>query len=273
MTFIEKLEARQLEVKSLLCVGLDPSKEKIPKAILSKKYPLFEFNKAIIDSTNSYVCSYKPQAAYYNAIGAEYELEMTIQYIQEKHSDIPVILDAKRGDIGSTAEMYAKEAFDRYKVDAVTVNPYLGFDSIKPFADRKDKGVIVLCKTSNPSSSELQDMLLNGEPLYTVVANKAQSEWNYNKNILMVVGATFPSQMISIRNNSPDIIFLVPGLGSQGGSVKEIMINGLRKDGLGVIISSSRAIIHASMNDDFSEKAKQVAENNWKEIIDNWRAE
>lgn len=271
MTFNEKLESRQKRVESFLCVGLDPSREKIPQLILSKRNPIFEFNKAIIDSTNNFVCSFKPQVAYYNAIGAETELEMTIQYIHENYSDIPIILDAKRSDIGSTAEMYAKEAFDRYKVDAVTVNPYLGFDSVKPFTDRKDKGVIILCKTSNPTSKDFQDEMVNGAPLYLAVAKKAQAEWNYNGNILFVVGATFPAQLKEVRTIAPDITFLVPGLGSQGGSVKDVMDNGLRKDGLGVIINSSRAIIHASQNDDFAEKAKEVAESNWKEIQKYWK--
>jgi len=272
MNFLEILEKRQRKIKTLLCVGLDPSMDKIPQLVLQKSNPIFEFNKAIIDSTNQFVCAYKPQVAYYNAIGAEKELEMTIGYIRDKYPDIPIILDAKRNDIGSTAEMYAKEAFDRYKVDAVTVNPYLGFDSIKPFVDRKLKGVIVLCKTSNESSNEFQDGLVNDEPLYVAVARKAQSEWNYNGNILFVVGATYPSQMKNVRAIAPKITFLVPGLGSQGGTAKDAMENGLRTDGLGLIISSSRAIIHASENDDFAEKASEIAKKNWEEIFRHWKA-
>lgn len=271
MTFLEKLEFRQKKAKSILCVGLDPSKEKIPQSIMAKENPIFEFNKAIINSTHSFVCAFKPQAAYYGAIGAEKELEMTIQYIHDEYSDIPVILDAKRSDIGSTAEMYAMEAFDRYKADAVTVNPYLGFDSVKPFTDRKEKGIIILCKTSNPSSKDFQDEMINGLPLYIAVAKKAVTKWNYNGNVLFVVGATFPSQLQEIRKIAPEITFLVPGLGAQGGSIKEAMNNGLRDDGLGIIISSSRAIIHASQNDDFAEKATEVTEKYGKEIADNWK--
>jgi orotidine-5'-phosphate decarboxylase len=271
MTFLEKLESRQKKAKTVLCVGLDPSREKIPQSIMAKGNPIFEFNKAIIDSTHPYVCSFKPQAAYYGAIGAEKELEMTIQYVHDEYPGIPVILDAKRSDIGPTAEMYAMEAFDRYKADAVTVNPYLGFDSVKPFTDRKEKGVIILCKTSNPSSRDFQDEMINGLPVYIAVAKKAVTEWNYNGNILFVVGATFPSQLREIRKIAPTVTFLVPGLGAQGGSVREVMNNGLRDDGLGIIISSSRAIIHASQNDDFAEKAKEVAESNWKEISENWK--
>lgn len=272
MTFIEMLESRQRRMRTLLCIGLDPSIEKIPKSILQKPNFIFEFNRAIIDSTNQYVCAYKPQVAYYSAIGAEQELEITIDYIRKNYSDIPIILDAKRNDIGSTAEMYAKEAFNRYKVDAVTVNPYLGFDSIKPFIDRKDKGVIVLCKTSNESSSEIQDQFINQEPVYLFIAKKAQDEWNYNKNILFVVGATYPSQMKEIRDIAPAITFLVPGLGSQGGKLSDVLENGLRQDGLGLIISSSRAIIHASQSDDFPEKAREIAKSTYEEILKNWKA-
>jgi orotidine-5'-phosphate decarboxylase len=271
MTFIEKLETRQKKIRSLLCVGLDPSREKIPSSVLTKPNPIFEFNKAIIDAVHSFVCSFKPQAAYYGAIGAEEELAMTIQYIHDEYADIPVILDAKRSDIGSTAEMYAIEAFDRFRADAVTVNPYLGFDSVKPFTDRKDKGTIILCKTSNPSSRDFQDEMINGVPLFIAVAQKAQAEWNYNQNVLFVVGATYPSQMREIRKIAPTIPFLVPGLGSQGGSVKEVMDNGLRDDGLGIIISSSRAIIHASLSDDFAKKAGIVAEANRSEMRLHWK--
>lgn len=271
MTFLEKLESRQRSAKSLLCVGLDPSKDNFPPAILSKKNAMFEFNKAIIDATHGFVCSFKPQIAHYSAIGAENELELTIKYIHKKHPDIPVILDAKRSDIGPTAEMYAREAFDRYEADAVTVNPYLGFDSVKPFTDRVEKGVIILCKTSNPSSKDFQDEMVEGQPLYLRVARKAVMEWNYNKNILFVVGATYPAQMKQIRSVAPETTFLVPGLGSQGGSAKDVMANGLRPDGLGVIISSSRAIIHASQGIDFAEKAGETAGRCLQEIRDNWR--
>jgi len=266
MTFIEKLESRQRSKKSLLCVGLDPDTKKIPSSILKFSEPLFEFNKAIIDETHDLVCAYKPQIAYYSAIGAERELEQTIEYIHIHHPDIPIILDAKRSDIGSTAEMYAKESFERYRVDAVTVNPFLGFDSIKPFTDWQEKGVIVLCKTSNPSSSDFQDVNINGKPVYLFIAEKAIHEWNYNNNILFVVGATYPSQMREIRNIAENITFLVPGIGAQGGSISDVLINGLRHDGLGLILSSSRGIIHASISDDFAEMARQVALKTVNEI-------
>ncbi len=271
MTFLEMLESRQKKSKSLLCIGLDPSKDKMPQAILKTRNPIFEFNKRIIVSTHSLVCSYKPQVAYYNAIGAEAELEMTIDYIKQNFSDIPIILDAKRSDIGPIAKMYALESFSRYKVDAVTVNPFLGFDSIKPFTDWKDKGTIILCKTSNPSSSDIQDIVVNGKPFFLNLAEKAIKEWNYNKNVLLVVGATFPSEMRAIRQIAPDTTFLVPGIGAQGGSITEVMENGLRADGLGLIISSSRAIIHASQEESFAEKAREIAERYFQEIYDNWK--
>jgi len=266
MTFIKKLESRQRSKKSLLCVGLDPDIKKIPSSISKFNKPVFEFNKAIIDATHDLVCGYKPQIAYYSAIGAEKELEQTIEYIHMKYPDIPVMLDAKRSDIGSTAEMYAKESFERYKVDAVTVNPFLGFDSIKPFTDWHEKGIIVLCKTSNPSSSDFQDMRIDGKPLYLFIAEKAIHEWNYNHNILFVVGATYPSQIRDIRNIAKNITFLVPGIGAQGGSISDVITNGLRLDGLGLILSSSRGIIHASISDDFADRARQVALKTLSEI-------
>ncbi len=264
--FIEMLESRQKRVRSLLCVGLDPQTGKIPAQIARKEYPIYEFNRNIIEETNPFTCSYKPQVAYYSGIGAEKELKMTIDFLHERFPDIPVILDAKRGDIGPTAEMYAREAFDRYNADAVTVNPYMGFDSIKPFTDRKEKGVVVLCKTSNPHSGDFQDLTVDGTPLYLRVAEKARSEWNYNGNVLLVAGATYPSQIRGIRAAVPEMTLLVPGVGAQGGSIREIISAGLRKDGLGIVINSSRAIIHASSGMDFAEKARAAAEAACREM-------
>jgi len=271
MTFLERLESRQKKQKTLLCVGLDPSLEKIPKSILGLKLPVFEFNKLIINATHSFVCAYKPQIAYYSAISAEAELEMTIQYIQSAYPDIPVILDSKRGDIGPTAEMYAKEAFIRYNADAVTVNPFLGIDSVKPFIDYKEKGVVVLCRTSNKSASFMQDIQVESKPLFAHIAKKIMTEWNYNQNVLLVAGATYPQEIKMLRDIVPEATFLVPGIGAQGGSIEDVMKNGARADGLGLIISSSRAIIHASSNDDFAEKARAKAEETNMEIADNWK--
>jgi orotidine-5'-phosphate decarboxylase len=267
MIFLEKLESRQKKSKTLLCVGLDPDLKRIPDIIRNGKSPILMFNKAIIDATHEFVCAFKPQAAYYGAVGAEHELAETVSYIHSVYPDIPVILDAKRGDIGPTATKYAEESFLRYNVDAVTVNPYLGYDSIQPFVEYKDKGVIILCKTSNKSSGDFQDLMISGKPLFEHVAEKALSEWNQNKNILFVVGATYPSQMKYLRQLAKNTVFLVPGIGAQGGSVSEICDNGLRPDGLGLILSSSRAIIHASQESDFAEKARIVAKLTRDEML------
>ena len=191
MKFIEALSAAWQKNDSLLCVGLDSDLEKIPNHLRTARAPLFDFNRAIIDSTLALVCAFKPQMAYYAASGSEHDLELTIAYIHENYPDIPVILDAKRGDIGSTAKMYAREVFDRYGADAVTVNPYLGGDALEPFLDRSDKGVIILCRTSNPGASDIQDLEIKGEKLYRVIADKAAHEWNRNGNVLLVIGATY----------------------------------------------------------------------------------
>ena len=174
--FIKKLRSAWKNNNSLLCVGLDPDLKKIPQIVLKLPYPIFEFNKSIVDSTADLVCAYKPQIAYYSAQGAEDQLQMTINYIQEKHPHLPVILDAKRNDIGSTAEMYAAEAFDRIGADAVTVNPYMGSDSMMPFLNRKNKGVIVLCRTSNPGAIEIQNLKCNGKKLYEIINNSAKAD-------------------------------------------------------------------------------------------------
>ena len=189
MNFYEKLKhAAQLN-RSLVCVGLDPDLKKLPACLAGKKNPIFEFNKAIIDATRDWVCCYKPQIAYYAGQGAEAELKMTIDYIREQAPLMPVILDAKRSDIGSTAEMYAREAFEQYNADAVTVNPYMGFDTLKPFLDYEDRGVVVLCRNSNPNSGDLQNLMCDGKMVYEHVAELARDKWNYNRNVALVVGA------------------------------------------------------------------------------------
>jgi orotidine-5'-phosphate decarboxylase len=176
MTFINAIEARWKQKNSLLCVGLDTDLNKIPAHLRKKDTPLFKFNKAIVDSTADLVCAFKPQIAYYSASGSEGELEMTIEHIHENYPEIPVILDAKRGDIGATAEMYAKEAFERYKADAVTVNPYMGLDTLEPFLEHREKGIIVLCRTSNPGAKDIQDLNMNGKRLYQIIASMAGQE-------------------------------------------------------------------------------------------------
>ena len=205
---------------SLVCVGLDPLPDRFPDSIKNQPNAVFEFNKNIIDATADVVCAYKPQIAHYHALEAESQLALTIDYIHQNHPDIPVILDAKRGDIGSTAEQYAKEAFERYHADAVTVNPYMGIDTVEPFARYADKGVILLCRTSNPGAAAIQNLRAGEQYLYEVIAEKAVAEWNANNNILLVVGATSPTELKRIRNLTGDTTLLVPGLGAQGGDVE-----------------------------------------------------
>jgi len=259
MNFIDKLKNRWLSSNSLVCVGLDPDLNKIPDHIQGMKNPMFEFNRIVIDSTHDLVCAYKPQVAYYSAFGAEHELELTIDYLRTKYPDVPVILDAKRGDIGATAKMYAVEAFDRYRADAVTVNPYMGGDTLKPFLDRKDKGVVILCRTSNPGAGDLQDIESDNEKIYRIVAKHAASNWNYNKNIMLVVGATYPEEIGEVRAITNEIPFLVPGIGAQGGDIEKALINGRTSDGAGMVVNSSRGIIYAGSGIDFSAAIRKAA--------------
>jgi orotidine-5'-phosphate decarboxylase len=257
VAFIERLSRAWKNNDSLVCVGLDPDTSRFPESIDSLDEPIFEFNKAIIDATHDLVCAYKPQIAHYSAESAEMELESTISYIKSNYPEIPVILDAKRGDIGSTAQMYATEVFERYAADAVTVNPYLGFDSFEPFLNYKDRGVILLCRTSNPGAADLQDLIVDGAPLYEKVASLAAHKWNQHGNCLLVVGATWPEQMAKIRSIVGEMPLLVPGVGAQGGDVEQLVKAGQTKAGAGLIVSSSRAILYASNGDDFAEAARQ----------------
>jgi orotidine-5'-phosphate decarboxylase len=258
MTFIETIEAAWRKNNSLVCVGLDTDAQKIPNRLRTVEKPLLAFNKAIVDATADLVCAYKPQIAYYAAVGAEDDLKDTIAFIHKKYPGVPVILDAKRGDIGATAEMYAKEVFDRYEADAVTVNPYMGGDTLKPYLDRKDKGVVILCRTSNPGAVDIQDLEVNGEKLYRIVAAKAVGQWNENGNALLVVGATYPKELKEIRAICGDMPLLVPGIGAQGGDVEQAVVNGKDKNGAGMIINSSRGIIYAGKGDDFADAAREA---------------
>ena len=259
MNFIAKLKARWAAANSLLCVGLDPDPAKFPQSLLAQPQAIFEFSKAIIEATHDLVCAYKPQIAYYAAHRAEDQLQRTLDYLRERYPEIPVILDAKRGDIGSTAEQYAAEAFERYGADAVTVNPYLGGDSITPFTRYRDRGVVILCRTSNPGAQDLQDLEVGGEPLYVHLARKVTREWNANGNCLLVVGATWPEQMQRVRAIVGDIPFLVPGVGAQGGDVQAMVGAGKTADGTGLIVNSSRGILYASSGADFTQAARGAA--------------
>lgn len=266
MGYMEAIQARWKQNDTLLCVGLDPNLTKIPEHLQTGPEPIFEFSKAIIDATADLVCAYKPQIAYFARYSAEKELEKIIDYIHTNYPGIPVILDAKRGDIGTTAEMYAREAFDRYKADAVTVNPYMGGDTLKPYLERKDKGTIILCRTSNPGSRDLQDLEIDGTKLYQKVAQKAAHEWNEHGNIMLVVGATYPSELAEIRKLTNKMPFLVPGIGAQGGNVQKAVENGQTPQGAGMVINSSRGIIYAGDGENFANLAREAAKTLKNEI-------
>jgi orotidine-5'-phosphate decarboxylase len=244
-TFSERLKFAFESSGSLVCVGLDPDPNKLPKDLGEGLERLVEFDRRIIDATHDMAAAYKPQIAFYSALGAEAQLESTIRYIRERAPNAVVILDAKRGDIGNTAEAYAKEAFDRYGADAVTVNPYMGEDSVRPFLARRDKGALILCRTSNLGGKDFQNLMLEGLPLYRHVAKRAATQWNDLGNAMLVVGATAPQEMAELRAAHPTLPFLVPGIGAQSGDLPAVLASGLDANGLGLLISSSRAIIYA----------------------------
>lgn len=259
MTFIKKLHQAWAQNNSLLCVGLDPNWDKIPDHLKDSPEPIFEFCKQIIDETHDLVCAYKPQIAYFAGLSAEQELQKICDYIRETYPHLPIILDSKRGDIGSTASMYATEAFERYKADAVTINPYMGQDSAQPFLDYEQKGVVLLCRTSNPGASDIQDLTVDGAPLYEKVADMISKQWNTHNNCCIVVGATWPEQMKRLREITGDMPFLVPGVGAQGGDIKALVEAGQTANGTGLMINSSRAVLYANSSKDFSEAARRVA--------------
>ena len=262
MNYAQKLAAAWKATNSLVCVGLDPEPKKFPDQFRDTPGGIFAFNNAIIDATADLVCAYKPQFAHYAAHAAENQLEHTIDYIKATAPNAVVILDSKRGDIGSTAEQYANEAFERYGADAVTVNPYLGRDSVEPFLKHADKGVIVLCRTSNPGAKDFQDMNVGpGRKLFQHVAETVAKEWNSAGNCMLVVGATYPEELADIRARVGDLPFLVPGVGAQGGDVAKVMKAGKTAAGTGLVISSSRAILYASSGDDFATAARKAAQD------------
>jgi orotidine-5'-phosphate decarboxylase len=256
--FIEQLERAWDVNGSLVCVGLDPEIERFPPQVVDQASPIFQFNKAIIDATADLVCAYKPQFAHYAAYEAEDQLERTIDYIQSTYPGIPVILDSKRGDVGNTAERYAIEAFERYHADAVTVSPYLGGDSMEPFLKYEDKGVIILCRTSNPGAGDLQDLEVGGRRLFHIVADLAARRWNTRGNCALVVGATYPRELAEVREIVGNMPFLVPGVGAQGGDVAQAVKSGQTAAGAGLVISSSRGILYASSGEDFVSAAREA---------------
>jgi len=256
MNFIDKLKHAWQRNDSLVCVGLDPEPARFPAHLREHPDAAFEFCRAIVDATADLVCCFKPQFAHFAARREEGALERLIAHIHANHPDVPVILDAKRGDIGSTAAFYAEEAFDRYGADAITVNPYLGFDALEPFLRRADKGVVILCRTSNTGARDLQDLDVGGRTLYQHVARKAAADWNANGNCLLVVGATYPEELAEVRALVGDMPLLVPGVGAQGGDVESVVRNGQTSNGTGLVISSSRAILYASDGADFADAAR-----------------
>ena len=260
MTFIEKLRTRWQQADSLLCVGLDPDPAKFPDAFVDDEDALFSFCRDIVDATAEFACAFKPQIAYFAAHnGGEAALQRLIAHINGAHPDVPVILDAKRGDIGSTAEQYAVEAFDRFGADAVTLNPYMGRDSAAPFLQRNERGCVFLCHTSNPGARDFQELLVDGAPLYQHVARTIASEWNADGNCALVVGATFPQELKLIRGIVGDMPLLIPGVGAQGGDVEATVRNGKTADGTGLMINSSRGILYASLGDGYADAAADAA--------------
>ena len=259
MTFMDSLRKRWTDADTLVCVGLDPEPAKFPPHLRDDPDAVFTFCKAIVDATADLACAFKPQIAHFAALGVEHTLQRLVAHIHDAHPGVPVILDSKRGDIGSTAQHYVTEAFDRFGADAVTVNPYLGRDSVQPFLDRADRGVVILCRTSNPGAGDLQDLVFDGRPLYQHVAAKVANEWNANGNCLLVVGATWPKQLSDVRAIVGDLPFLVPGVGAQGGDVAELVHAGKTADGTGLVISSSRAILYAGNGEDFADAARNAA--------------
>jgi uridine monophosphate synthetase len=243
LTFAEKLTHAVERNNSLLCVGLDPRPDRFPPEIVAQSDPIFAFNRTIIDATTDLVCAYKPNFAFYEAQGLEglAALRRTIEYIHEV-TDVPVILDAKRSDIGSTAQAYAKAAFEVWGADAVTVNPYLGHDAVQPFTAYADRGVFLLCHTSNPGATDLQTLDCGGRPLYQVVAEQAAC---WGANVGLVIGATYPQALRAVREMAPRMWILLPGVGAQGGDLEAALAAGLEEQGSGIIVSASRSIIYA----------------------------
>ena len=263
MHFMTALRAAWQQRDSLLCVGLDPDPAKFPAHLQGRPDAILAFCTQIVDATADLVCCFKPQIAYFAAHRAEDQLEALIEHIHARHPDTPVILDAKRGDIGSTAEQYAIEAFERFKADAITVNPYMGRDSVDPYLAYPEKGVILLCRTSNPGGSDLQFLEVvtcHGRmKLYEHVARTVADDWNASGNCALVVGATFPAEIARVRELAGDMPLLVPGIGAQGGDIAATLAAGRTSNGTGLMINSSRAVLYAGKGEDFAEAARRVA--------------
>jgi orotidine-5'-phosphate decarboxylase len=264
VAFTEQLERARARNDSLLCVGLDPEPAKFPGAWAGDASKIFDFCAAIVDATHDLSIAFKPQIAYFAAQRAEVQLERLIAHIRDVAPQVPVILDAKRGDIGATAEQYAREVFERYRADAVTLSPFMGFDSIAPYLAYPGKGAILLCRTSNPGGADLQGQRLaaaDGQPgefLYERIARLASGAWNRSGQLGLVVGATYPAEIERVREIAPTLPLLIPGIGAQGGDAEATVRAGAR-GGAPIVVSSSRAVLYASAGDDFADAARRVA--------------
>ena len=264
MKFADMLARAERLNNSLLCVGLDPEPERFPGAWRGDAGRIFDFCAAIVEATHDLVIAFKPQIAYFAAHRAEDQLERLMAHIRQVAPEVPVILDAKRGDIGSTAAQYAREAFERYRADALTLSPFMGFDSIEPYLRYPDKGLILLCRTSNPGGGDLQaQALASGDLLYEHVARLAQGPWNASGQMGLVVGATFPAEIERVRQLAPTLPLLIPGVGAQGGDAAATVRAGWRQQGgrtvAPIIVNSSRAVLYASASDNFADAARGVA--------------
>ena len=267
MTFLEQLKGAERQNGSLLCVGLDPEPNKFPAGMKGDASKIYDFCAQIVDATADLAIAFKPQIAYFAAHRAEDQLEKLMAHMRRNAPHVPVILDAKRGDIGSTAEQYAKEAFERYDADAVTLSPFMGFDSVQPYLKYHGKGAFLLCRTSNPGGDDLQNQRLasvEGQPLmYEHIAKLAQGPWNLNGQLGLVVGATSPAEIERVRSLAPTLPLLIPGVGAQGGDAVATIKAGYRQSHGAttgaVIVSSSRAILYASSGSDFAQAARQEA--------------
>lgn len=263
MNFLDQLLAAQQRNRSMLCVGLDPEPSRFPAGLQGDAGRIYDFCARIVDATADLAIAFKPQIAYFAAYRAEDQLEKLMAHMRASAPHVPVILDAKRGDIGSTAEQYAKEAFERYGADAVTLSPFMGFDSVQPYLRFEGKGAFLLCRTSNAGGDDLQNQRLasvDGQPLlYEHVARLAQGPWNTNGQLGLVVGATYPAEIERVRRIAPKLPLLIPGVGAQGGDAVATVRAGWRSDAP-IVVNSSRAILYASSGEDFAEAARRAAE-------------
>ena len=274
MNFTDMLAQASQRHQSLLCVGLDPEPRQFPEAMRGDARHIYDFCAQIVDATHDLVCAFKPQIAYFAAHRAEDQLEQLIQHMRRTAPHVPVLLDAKRGDIGSTAEQYAIEACDRYGADAVTLSPFMGFDSVEPYLKRHGKGAFLLCRTSNPGGDDLQNQRLasvDGQPLlYEHIARLAQGPWNLHGQLGLVVGATYPKEIERVREIAPTLPLLIPGVGAQGGDAAATVKAGLRREGARVtgpiIVNSSRAVLYASSASDFAQAARAAAQKTRDEL-------